>query len=94
MLKVLKFGGSSLASGETFEKVKIGEGKETAINNANKYMNEKIPNAEADVDKILQAAEATKAKRIAEAEGEVARFNAMYNEYLKARLNIIRSCFI
>ena len=59
------------------------QGKETAVNNANKYKNEQIPAAEANVDKILQAAEATKAQRIAEAEGEVARFNAMYEEYVK-----------
>ena len=32
--------------------------KETAINNANKYRNEKLPGAEAQVDKILKEAEA------------------------------------
>lgn len=59
------------------------QGKDTAVNNANKYRNEQIPAAEAKVDQILQDAEAQKEERIHEAEGEVARFNAMYEEYIK-----------
>lgn len=59
------------------------QGKETAINNAKKYQNEKVPQAEADADKIVQQAQATKAARISEAEGQVARFNEMYAEYIK-----------
>ncbi|NLK75220.1 MAG: FtsH protease activity modulator HflK [Clostridiales bacterium] len=59
------------------------QGKETLVNNANKYRNEKIPQAEAQVDKILQEAESTKTKRINEALAEVARFNEMYEEYKK-----------
>ena len=57
------------------------QGKDTAINNANKYKNEQIPAAEASADQIVQKAEAQKAARIAEAEGQVARFNAMYEQY-------------
>lgn len=57
------------------------QGKETAVNNANKYRNEQIPAAEASVDQIKQQAEAAKAARIAEAEGQVSRFNAMYDQY-------------
>ena len=57
------------------------QGKETAINNANKYRNEQIPAAQAQADKITQDAEATKQARINEANGQVARFNDMYNEY-------------
>lgn len=69
---------------EAFKAVETAkQGKETAINNANKYRNEQIPQAEASVDKIIQDAEAYKAKRIAEAEGQVARFNDMYDEYIK-----------
>lgn len=69
---------------EAFKAVESAkQGKETSINNANKYRNEKLPAAEAQVDKVLQEAEATKAARINEAEGQVARFNAMYNEYVK-----------
>jgi len=54
---------------------------DTAINNAKRYQNEKLPEAIAEADRILQAAEAAKAARIAEAEGQVARFNKMYEEY-------------
>lgn len=57
------------------------QGKDTAINNANKYQNEQIPAAEANADKIVQQAQARKEARIAEAEGQVARFNAMYEQY-------------
>lgn len=56
---------------------------DTTINNANRYKNEKLPEAEANADKIVQEAEATKAARIADAEGQVARFNKMYEEYTK-----------
>lgn len=59
------------------------QGKETAVNNANKYRNEQIPNAKAQADRILQAAEAEKQERINEANGQVARFNSMYEEYVK-----------
>ncbi len=53
------------------------------INNANKYRNEALPAAEADVDQIAKEADAKKQARINEAEGQVARFNAMYEEYVK-----------
>ena len=59
------------------------QGADTEINNANRYKNEQLPNAEAEADKIIQAAEAGKAARIAEAEGQVSRFNKMYDEYEK-----------
>ena len=57
------------------------QGKDTAINNAKKYKSEQEPAAEAAADKIIHDAEAKKASRIAEAEGQVARFNAMYDQY-------------
>ena len=57
------------------------QGKETAVNNAKKYQSEELPKAEATADKILQDAEAAKEARIAEAEGQVARFNEMYEQY-------------
>lgn len=69
---------------EAFKNVETAkQSKETAINNANKYKSEQLPAAEAKVDQILQQAEAVKEARINEAEGQVARFNAMYEEYLK-----------
>ncbi|MCQ2505933.1 MAG: FtsH protease activity modulator HflK [Lachnospiraceae bacterium] len=57
------------------------QGKETAINNAKKYSNEQLPAAEAQADQIIKAAEAEKAARVNEANGQVARFEALYNEY-------------
>ncbi len=57
--------------------------KETALNNANKYRNEKIPEAEANADGVVKAAEATKTERINEALAQVARFNSIYEEYIK-----------
>ena len=69
---------------EAFKNVETAkQGKETAINNANKYRNEKLPIAEAEADKIIKEAEAYKQERINEATGQVARFNAMYEEYIK-----------
>ena len=57
------------------------QGSETSINNANKYKSEQMPAAEANADMIEQQAEANKEARIAEAQGQVARFNAMYDQY-------------
>lgn len=69
---------------EAFKAVETAkQGKETSINNANKYRNEQIPSAEAQADAIIQEAEAQKTARINEATAQVARFNAMYEEYIK-----------
>jgi len=59
------------------------QGKDTALNNANKYRSEQLPKAEAQADQIIRRAEAEKVSRINEANGQVARFNAMYEEYSK-----------
>lgn len=59
------------------------QGKDTALNNAYKYQNEKLPAAEAQADEIVKDAEAQKQTRINEAQAQVARFNAMYEEYEK-----------
>lgn len=59
------------------------QGKETAINNANKYKNIHIPEANAKVDNIIKNAQAIKQERINEAKGQVARFNSLYAEYIK-----------
>jgi len=69
---------------EAFKAVETAkQGKETTLNNANKYRNERLPEAQAAADKILKDAEATKTERINEATAQVARFNAMYEEYIK-----------
>ncbi len=69
---------------EAFKSVETAkQGKETAVNNANKYRNEQLPQAEAKVDKILQDAQTSKTQRVNTAYAEVARFNEMYKEYSK-----------
>ena len=69
---------------EAFKAVETAkQGKETALNNANKYRNEQIPLAEAQADAITKEAEAQKTQRINDAAAQVARFNAMYEEYIK-----------
>lgn len=57
--------------------------KETSINEANRYKNSELPKAQAEADKIIRNAESYKETRINEAKGQVARFNEMYNEYVK-----------
>lgn len=69
---------------EAFKAVETAkQGKETALNNANKYRNEQLPSAQAKADGIRKDAEAQKTERINEATAQVARFNAMYQEYIK-----------
>ena len=59
------------------------QGADTAVNNANKDRNEKLPQAEAACDQIIKSAEARKQARINEAQGQVSRFEQMYAEYSK-----------
>lgn len=69
---------------EAFKAVETAkQGKETTLNNANKYRNEQLPQAQAKADGIVKDAEARKTERINEATAQVARFNAMYAEYIK-----------
>ena len=56
---------------------------ETAVTNAKKYQSEQMQAAEAEADKIVQEAEAKKAERTADAEGQVAIFNKTFEEYEK-----------
>ena len=67
---------------QAFKEVETArQARETVINSAKKYRSEQIPKAEAEADKIIQEAEAIKSARIAEATGQTARFNNMYEEY-------------
>ena len=59
------------------------QGLQTKLNDAEKYRNQEIPKADAKADDIIRNAEAQKQERIDEAAGEVALFNAMYEEYIK-----------
>lgn len=56
---------------------------DTMINEAKKYQSERIPEANASADKARKDADAFYQERISEAEGQVARFNQMYDEYIK-----------
>jgi membrane protease subunit HflK len=69
------------------------QGADTAKNNALQYQNQKIPEAEAKADAVIQKANAAKEARIAEAEGQVARFNKTYEEYQKYPLVTKRRMF-
>jgi membrane protease subunit HflK len=57
------------------------EEKNTKINQANQYRNERIPTARGEAQAIIERAEAQKQSRILNAQGDVAQFNALYEEY-------------
>ena len=59
------------------------QGMDIAINDANADKNTRIPAANAQADSIIKKAQAQKEATIAEAEGQVARFLALYDEYIK-----------
>lgn len=59
------------------------QGMDTKINEARKYQSERLPAANAEADKAARNAEAYRQQRISEAEGQVSRFNDMYQEYAK-----------
>jgi membrane protease subunit HflK len=59
------------------------EEKSTKINNAKKYENDIIPRTRGEAQAILENAEAIKKARVLNAEGDVAKFNAIYAEYAK-----------
>lgn len=59
------------------------QGMDTKINEARKYQSQQLPAANAKADKAARDAEAYRQQRISEAEGQVSRFNDMYQEYAK-----------
>ncbi|MFC4598918.1 FtsH protease activity modulator HflK [Cohnella hongkongensis] len=59
------------------------EEKNTKINNAAQYENDKIPKARGEAQALIENAEAVKKSRILNAQGDVAQFNAIYAEYTK-----------
>lgn len=59
------------------------QGMDTNINKARQYQSEQLPKANAEADKATRDAQAYKQQRISEAEGQAARFNDMYQEYIK-----------
>ncbi|MBQ8508743.1 MAG: FtsH protease activity modulator HflK [Clostridia bacterium] len=69
---------------EAFKAVETAkQGAETAINQAKAYSNSELPKAQAQADQLIQNAEYLKQNRINDAVKQVARFEAMYDEYSK-----------
>jgi membrane protease subunit HflK len=58
--------------------------RENAINLANGEYNKAVPRARGEADQKIRAAEGYRFKRINESEGDVAAFNQVLKEYLKA----------
>ncbi|MEO6682141.1 MAG: FtsH protease activity modulator HflK [Ginsengibacter sp.] len=58
--------------------------KETLINEARSAYNKVIPKARGQAQETLQKAEGYALERVNNAKGEVARFNDLYTEYIKA----------
>lgn len=57
------------------------EEKNTKINNAAKYENDRIPKARGEAQALIENAEAQKKSRILNAQGDVAKFNAIQSQY-------------
>jgi len=58
--------------------------RENAINVANGDYNEAVPRARGQADQTIRGSEGYRFKRVNEAEGDVASFNAMLGQYIKA----------
>ena len=63
---------------------KAQQDRENAINIANGDYNEAVPKARGQADQTIRGAEGYRFKRVNEAEGDVASFNAMLEQYIKA----------
>jgi membrane protease subunit HflK len=63
---------------------KAQQDRENAINIANGDYNEAVPKAKGQADQTIRGAEGYRFKRVNEAEGDVASFNAMLEQYSKA----------
>jgi membrane protease subunit HflK len=63
---------------------KAQQDRENAINIANGEYNKVIPKAKGQADETIQAAEGYRFKRVNEAQGDVAAFSAVLQQYIKA----------
>src|ERR1700730_1359016 len=63
---------------------KAQQDRENAINVANGEYNKVIPKAKGQADQMIRGAEGYRFKRVNEAEGDVAAFSAVLQEYVKA----------
>ena len=59
--------------------------KESRINEAKAYEQDKLPRAQGDAEQIVQSAEAVKAERVARAQGEASRFITVLDEYVESK---------
>lgn len=59
--------------------------KTRKLDEAEKYKNQVVPAARAQAYQMLQQAEAYKAKTVAQAQGEVAEFNEVYQKYVNSK---------
>lgn len=68
-----------------FEDVNIAiQDMNRLINEGKESYNKEIPKAKGEADKMIQEAKGYASERINKAQGDVARFNAIYSEYVKA----------
>lgn len=58
------------------------EERNTKINQANQYVNQRLPLARGEARALIEQAQAEKQSRILNAEGDVAKFNALYQAYV------------
>ena len=63
---------------------KAQQDRENAINIANGEYNKVVPKARGEADQTIRAAEGYRFKRVNEAEGDVAAFSAVLQQYVKA----------
>ena len=63
---------------------KAQQDRENAINIANGEYNKAVPKAKGEADQTIRGAEGYRFKRVNEAEGDVAAFSAVLQEYVKA----------
>ena len=76
---------------DSFEDVnKAQQDMSRLINEGKEEYNKQIPRAKGEADRIIQEAEGYAKERVNQAKGDVARFNAVYNEYRKSK-DITRS---
>ena len=68
---------------EAFKAVETAKQRaETVVNDAKAYQNARLPEAQAEADKLIQNSEYLKQRRVNEAIEQVAMFTAMYEEYI------------
>jgi modulator of FtsH protease HflK len=60
--------------------------KEREINQAQAYRNDIIPRAKGEASKITESAKAYKQEVVANSEGQASRFNAIYAQYIRAKV--------